>query len=635
MKRIMLTDGRPLGNVDFYVTRPSPGNPDLLYEFASSDPYERAPWITHITGNATEFSAQRLVDILQQTWASSATDPRDRVFGILGLLGDQHYSAGLLADYTLSKMDVYLGLAAYILLVEKQPLLLCRATPRGYYDYFSPRKLPSWLPNFQDPELWNELHEHPVKGGPQCQGLQSLLPPMRREQSRNRLFFSLCGWDPHLVTNVMKPYVCACRAYQGERISDRWTQSRDSVGFLGCSIASGTGALTIQASRISEGLFEFPSSHQGEDVPETQLLLRGNCVLGNSLCVAFQMGSNFLFIRFADQSLRFLKGPYHLYLWGDFTRAVSLLWLLPEARCTEDRRYVMAQCAEVQDMYFVRENPTTSLPHTTRYCGDLFTVISDVQRVCQLSICSYSTTYPSASDDILVWLLSFDQNTKIIDLHPFFRDLTLYREASEAVTKDYYFNKCLAFLQKRSPTGVQMRRARPNDKWSKNTFEFVYPGIRWRYSMDIWQHITTTTYNVEMDDGLGIQSFFCVRRRRGTSPKPNPVTARELRKWSFLDRFVYGLENTSFADGDPLNNYEIVVWIDLEQLSFVKDLKWAPQLLMSFARLEIFSKRLGLDIRELLAREPRPQAEYEFIHTLPEEMKEMGLTWTLEAITIV
>ncbi|KAF4449054.1 heterokaryon incompatibility het-6 [Fusarium albosuccineum] len=99
-----------------------------------------APWMQHIcTGEAKS----DLLRLLQQTRASQATDPRDKVFGLLGFaLRTQN----LRPDYSISSLHTYIGTITHLLLNDHFIGLLTGASghPAG-------PKFPSWLPN------WNLL----------------------------------------------------------------------------------------------------------------------------------------------------------------------------------------------------------------------------------------------------------------------------------------------------------------------------------------------------------------------------------------------------------------------------------------------------------------------------------------------
>lgn len=94
-----------------------------------------APWMRHICAAQPGTALQRM---LEQTRNSQSTDPRDKVFGLLGFLGAQ----GLRPNYLLSSLHIYIGTVAYMLLNEGHSHLLTEAA-----GHQAPSSIPSWLPD--------------------------------------------------------------------------------------------------------------------------------------------------------------------------------------------------------------------------------------------------------------------------------------------------------------------------------------------------------------------------------------------------------------------------------------------------------------------------------------------------------
>ncbi|KAK7448562.1 hypothetical protein Landi51_06238 [Colletotrichum acutatum] len=135
-----------IGDVDFWV---DPIGATYLSLRVSNWKWEStsAPWIQHLTQGAP--GLKDLSELLLLTSKSHSTDPRDRVFGLFGIMpkigehSTRRYAAapslskhGLQADYSLSANHVFIGIFAYSLLVLKKPELLYQASgltgPRDY-----------------------------------------------------------------------------------------------------------------------------------------------------------------------------------------------------------------------------------------------------------------------------------------------------------------------------------------------------------------------------------------------------------------------------------------------------------------------------------------------------------------------
>lgn len=88
-----------------------------------------------------------LLDVLARFQQNRATDPRDCVYGILGLVTEQH---GITVDYTKSAAQVFLDTALSIINTQKNLDIICQtawmASPRSE----NPHELPSWVPDFSD-----------------------------------------------------------------------------------------------------------------------------------------------------------------------------------------------------------------------------------------------------------------------------------------------------------------------------------------------------------------------------------------------------------------------------------------------------------------------------------------------------
>lgn len=88
-----------------------------------------------------------LLDVLARFQQNRATDPRDCVYGILGLVTEQH---GITVNYTKSAAQVFLDTALSIINTQKNLDIICQtawmASPRSE----NPHELPSWVPDFSD-----------------------------------------------------------------------------------------------------------------------------------------------------------------------------------------------------------------------------------------------------------------------------------------------------------------------------------------------------------------------------------------------------------------------------------------------------------------------------------------------------
>lgn len=104
--------------------------------------------------------------LLKATSHCHASDPRDKVYGLLGLFQPEDMSQTLVSDYSISWRDCWVGTAAYLILVEKNLMLLSHAVGNTL-----PSCVPSWVPDIQSAGSWfddsipkfHEKHTRPPK----------------------------------------------------------------------------------------------------------------------------------------------------------------------------------------------------------------------------------------------------------------------------------------------------------------------------------------------------------------------------------------------------------------------------------------------------------------------------------------
>ncbi|KAI1651113.1 HET-domain-containing protein [Daldinia loculata] len=101
------------------------------------------PWLLEYgQGNDKRMSElDGLLQLLDATSSCQASDPRDNVFAVLGLLRNSIFE-GLAPDYLLSKEEVYIGIASYLILRHSKTEILL------YPKQYPPNSLPTWVPDW-------------------------------------------------------------------------------------------------------------------------------------------------------------------------------------------------------------------------------------------------------------------------------------------------------------------------------------------------------------------------------------------------------------------------------------------------------------------------------------------------------
>jgi hypothetical protein len=134
-----------IGNVEFVVDQQTSKNIESSLQGLNWANVV-APWAQHIAQGCIPRKSPSLLDMIFLTWNSQASDPRDKVFGILGLL--ENLTPIVRPDYSISSQHVLIGIAAHCLINLRDIRILSMAP--GIRNCGS---LPSWVPNPISSEL--------------------------------------------------------------------------------------------------------------------------------------------------------------------------------------------------------------------------------------------------------------------------------------------------------------------------------------------------------------------------------------------------------------------------------------------------------------------------------------------------
>lgn len=100
----------------------------------------RVSWLQYLLNPPSDFGKD-LIQVIRHTKDSQSTDPRDTVFGVLGLIQDSQLAQDLSPDYTISNLHMWIGICGHLLLVQRNHIILQKALGRT-----APTSVPSWLP---------------------------------------------------------------------------------------------------------------------------------------------------------------------------------------------------------------------------------------------------------------------------------------------------------------------------------------------------------------------------------------------------------------------------------------------------------------------------------------------------------
>ncbi|KAK1477002.1 hypothetical protein CTAM01_15272 [Colletotrichum tamarilloi] len=107
-----------------------------------------APWFEHVAQG--HIGGLGLWDMMALTSKSHASDFRDKLYGILGLLSFESDNNLLQPNYAISARQMVIGFVAHCIINEGKPQLLLAA--QGY----SAQKNPSWLPAWETQTSWEQ-----------------------------------------------------------------------------------------------------------------------------------------------------------------------------------------------------------------------------------------------------------------------------------------------------------------------------------------------------------------------------------------------------------------------------------------------------------------------------------------------
>ncbi|PMD13488.1 hypothetical protein NA56DRAFT_585628, partial [Hyaloscypha hepaticicola] len=132
-----------IGSAEYWVdhqTSRDIANEDPRWDWGST----AAPWFQHASQPWVTAEDQiGLLGLMRLTWECQSTDPRDKVFGVLGL--DQ-WVPPIRPDYSISLQHVFIGIFAHCLINLRDTRVLSIASGIHEWDDY-----PSWVPAWKSP----------------------------------------------------------------------------------------------------------------------------------------------------------------------------------------------------------------------------------------------------------------------------------------------------------------------------------------------------------------------------------------------------------------------------------------------------------------------------------------------------
>lgn len=558
-----------------------------------------------------------LSHLLMATSHCHASDPRDRVYGVLGLYKPQDNSQRLVPDYSISWRDCWLGTAAYIPLVEKnlQPLTRCVGTNRPWH-------LPSWVPDIEDASSWivdngqRNLDAYKYDLWDVCSD------PCRRELQESTTAFG----------NSMTQFVMYSRDTQDLRpysvIPSHWwlqlnhrlvhSGALSTMSFESPMIDSSNGAFQIGVLRIFNKPCQLELESEGDD--------------GIASLWAFGPSTAAHFRVMGMQEPIALDESYHLFLISCCkldSEPDAIEWRIPSS---QDVLLALAPADLEEDISFVSLHGCYLLQYvdfrSMDHFGDLRAgVYRDTNSLHSLHWVLHNLQQAvinnweaeSSCDWIFSWMFP-SPKVRARDILPLLIRLTEPKLCSDEQSA---FNHSLSATAKSLCPDF-------DPVIQGDYFHLTIKNKSMAHAL-LWMRFFSRFYETEFVADIGQEVS-----EQMTEPLEVNYTypiVQDGEGWTKLRWFNLDMDIVQWNNRWDGIDYPITVRIRLRfLLSRIK--RTTPYTAMLYARE--FAKLLDEDLETFLSRTPRPEDRHVFFEAWgPSLVEELGLVWKPERITIV
>lgn len=578
----------------------------------------RAPWAADMA-NPRSFGKLRLVDILARTWYSEAADARDKVFGVLGLARLDTISRHRLEpNYSLSTRDVFIGAAAYTMLVERQMVLLVTAIGNDH----ATSGYPSWSPDFNhqpSPFALTDIYSTFSTKVPEYWTALSQSLKTARMSNMYQIFPRSRMPERHEVK--IGAGVCSCRCGGFDHVGQ---DDHDSV--TKNSIDSATGALILDCTRIFRepvslaGTVSRPTPWCENNVTFTKIIMRPEGLIlfewkgeeSGLLIVVSNSGG--------DQG-NYLREKYTLLVAGQSSGTPVLLFLQPEAN-TSSSSSVLKHSYPIVGMSFstpwYHKRRLSKVFETPAPCGNLFETLGKLRRLSALPLHELAEKARAnrrraavnhqrrlIAEDLLRWFFP-GQGVILQDVLPVLSELSTmgsiledvcfrgnHKVLRESLDWSKFLEQYETFLKRKCPD-LQPRLLEGTRADPRCFISFLYPNDHWS---EITEQVESsdTVLNAHNDD------LEPVARRRG-------------------QRLINHTQDT--------HQEAVVVTLDLPF--------WCVYLLdLKILRDVRILRELKVELNEIEC-EAKPEHRDVYVHQPPKKAREeLGFVWEHETVTIV
>lgn len=568
--------------------------------------------------NISAVSGRSLSDLLMATSHCHASDPRDRVYGVLGLYKPYDNSQRLVPDYSISWRDCWLGTSAYILLVEKnlKPLTHCVGNKRPWH-------LPSWVLDIQNARSWIvdncQKHLDAYRYG----YWEGCIDTGRIELQESTIAFGELSTQFVMYsrnTKDLRPLAYDLKpSHWWSQISHRLVHSAalSTMSLESPVVDSSNGALQLGVLRIFDRPCQLKLESESDGITSIW-------ALGPSTAAHFRV--------MGMQETMALDESYHLFLisCGNLdSEPDSIEWRIPSS---QDVLVALATADLEKDSSFVTLHGCYLLQYVDfRSMEHLGGVRAGVDRVTNSLHSLHWVLYnlqqavinnceaESSCDWVFSWMFP-SPKVRARDILPLLIQLTKPKDCSDERS---------AFDQSLSATAKSLCP----DFDPVIQGDYLHLTIKNQTMLDtlLWMRNFSSFHETQFVADIGQE--FCWQITESLEVNYTYPIIQDGEGWTRLSWFNPTSNVVEWSSLWNETNYPFTVRFRLHfLLSRIK--RTTPYTAMVYARE--FAKLLDEELETFLSRTPRPEDRHVFFEPWgPSLVKELGLVWKPERITIV
>lgn len=569
-------------------------------------------------GQPSAMGQTTLYDGLKMTFASLASDPRDKIFGILGILGVNLTYAGILPEYSISARDCVIGAMGLTLTVccEFWPLLYVQETSTSVH-------YPSWVPNLDEIASWPE--DVQLVGCYRDTGVRVL------DKWETIIALEKTLKDPRISSGTF-PYDEMSKQPSPENFQ-LLVVAPEVPWYQDASVDSKTGALTLRLVRL------FDRSHNIVDVSSQYGCF---CVEGPTSAAYFT----------CPMTPPTLKQPCHMFLAirvfpnppptdpdsDSWDMPYSEICLLFAEKDEASETLKLVKSCRLEDLKFFSKSPLT--PSPSPWC-------SEVARYTKHRVLSL-----------------FQSISRTLEYKP--QEHEIY-SINEAVV----FDMIIPGDQDPAPGLLQLALAvaRPAEAdTATDAFRKAYTACLQLVPAEFNPVLDDENVWFTLHDNDALRRFWDIVIRNMPPEKVPFYGSRKWRSWcmAFPDWFEIQIPDIGEGrfDGigcgeygtycgrhlEDLGDYALQYWLPCAdepvELEMPVRVKMALKEVLGAVRettiyglvryLLVYAERMSEDVEALLARGPRPEDSNVFLHEWPKSLvDELGFVWRNEMVTFV